>query len=430
MPDNDELMKKLTEMVGDNTEVMKEVLEKINSLENKVAEQTQKLESVTNQLTEVTEKQEMFTAHLNQIYNSQSIEETLAVMGEMGKSDMDVEQCSIYSYDALENKLFTVSENGEREYTEISASSPVGAALLKNEVFLENQYNGDLLGDDKEEKVTKNVAVIPIESKSGDVIGVVVAKDKTKHFSQTDVDKFDLNKGKIGSAFRIGLENKALKQAAVTDKLTHLYNRQGAEQFLKTAVLPKLRQGEKMSTIMIDIDKFKNFNDTYGHDVGDRVLRQVANILKNNVRDGDGVFRWGGEEMVVIAAMGSADAYALAERLRQTIQDTPLDIDGKSVRITASMGIAGISVENIRDIDKDNIMKFFEERPLKLADERLYQAKKNGRNRVVAPDKVMERFGQPERRKSSVIDNIKEAKSQQPPPKPHSTVKSKNSEIE
>lgn len=420
---NEELMKAIAEQLGKNNDLVEALAVKINSLEEK--------------LQSVTEKQEMFTAHFNQIYNSKSIEETLGIMSDMGKSDMEVESCDVYSYDTIEDKLFTVSENGERVYTDISDNTPISAALLKNELYIDNNYTGGEIGDGRNNENIKNVAVIPIEAKTGEVIGVVVAKNKETEFDKTDVDKFNLENGKIGSAFRMGLENKSLEQANITDKLTHLHNRKGAEQHLKNVVLPQIHEGSPVSTIMIDIDKFKSFNDTYGHDAGDKVLQTVANALKTQTRSTDGVFRWGGEEMVVIANMNAREAYELAERLRQTIEKTPCDIgNGQTVQVTASMGVAQLLTERPQQLNKENIMQYFEDKPLKRADERLYEAKENGRNQVVAPPAVMKaQQQQQDRRKTSVIGSIKSVKDEeQNRPKPpkeqsHNQTKKHNQDL-
>lgn len=407
--------------------------ELLRTLSNQLGKNNELVAQLLTKVTELEQQQKMFSAHLNQIYNSKSIEETLGIMSDMGKTELNAENCDVYSYDALDNRLFTVNGDGERVYIDVSEDTAVGAALLKNEVFIENQYNGAMIGDGKDEQNTRNVAVIPIESKSGDVIGVVVAKNKDKDFTQEDIGSFDLENGNIGSAFRMGLENKALKQEAVTDRLTHLHNRQGAQEFLKNNVLKNVHEGKPVSTIMIDIDKFKTFNDTYGHDVGDKVLKQVAGILKDNVRAQDGVFRWGGEEMVVIANMSAAEAYALAERLRQGIQNTPLDIgDGQQVRITASMGVAQIVTDNPERLNRDNIMQYFEDKPLKRADERLYEAKENGRNQVVASQAVMKSVrGQPDKseKRDSLLGNLKAVKEAEQPKQKQSKPHNKNNEL-
>ncbi len=204
-----------------SSELIKQLVEQVGSLQK--------------QLDAVSKKQDIFNEHLNQIYNSKSIEETLGIMSDMGKSELDAAECEVYSYDAIEDKLFTVSENGERVYTEIEDQTAIGAALLNKETFVDNNYSGSrrIGGNENDDSPVKNVAVIPLEAKSGDIIGVVVCKNKVTGFTEDDIKKFDLKSGEIGSAFRMGMENKSLKQAAITDKLTHLPNRQGAQDYLK-----------------------------------------------------------------------------------------------------------------------------------------------------------------------------------------------------
>ena len=375
---NEELLQKLSEQLGSNNELVSQLLGKINALEKKVDE-------TTAQLRDVTQQQEMFTAHINQIYAAKSIEETLGIMSDLGRNEMNAESCDVYSVDAFDDKIFTVNEYGERVYADIPENSPISAALLKNEIYIDNNYAGGQIGDGRDNMNTKNIAVIPIESKNGDVIGVVVAKNKDKDFDKSDVDKFNLKNGKIGSAFRMGLENKALKQAAVTDKLTHLPNRQGAAEFLSASVLPQLQQGKDTAVIMCDIDHFKSVNDTYGHDAGDRVLQHIAKTISQNLRTGDKVYRWGGEEMVVVMNNANTTIAAnLAERLRAAIEKSPCVIDDeRTINVTMSMGVEKIKVSDISALNKSNIFEFFEKNALKNADERLYEAKETGRNKVV-----------------------------------------------
>ncbi len=381
--DKKDNIQQVYEQIESNSQLIAQLLEKISMLEQKVSDTTKELENVI-------EKQEMFTMHFNQIYSARSIEETLGIMSELGKNDMEVESCDVYSYDNLEDMLFTVGDEGDRVYTSIDESTPLSQALNSSEIFIDNNYAGESIGDNKAHESINNVAVIPIEAKNQEVIGVVVAKNKPDEFSLEDVEKFNLRKGKIGSAFRLGLENKALKQAAVTDKLTHLHNRQGALDHLKGSVLPSLKKGEPISVIMLDIDKFKVFNDTYGHDAGDKVLRCIADTLRANTSEADGVFRWGGEEMVVITNNCGADAFELAEKLRSTIENTPCDIGGgKTVKVTASMGVAQVTADSPEMLNNSNIMDHFEATALKKADEHLYQAKENGRNQVAASDEIM-----------------------------------------
>lgn len=353
------------------------------------------LQQLLNQVTELqkriddmSKKQDVFNSHLSQIYNSQSIEETLGIMSNMGKSELQIENCDVYSYDSIEDKLFTVDDNGNREYIEINEETVIGAALMKNEIFIENSFNNNtqlgIVPNSGEE--IKNVAVVPLEAKTGDVIGVVVCKNKNTDFTKDDIKKFDLSNGEIGSAFRMGLENKALKQEAITDKLTHLPNRKGASDYLKSTVLPHLQNGQDTTIIMCDIDHFKSVNDTYGHDAGDKVLQHVAKTISDNMRDSDCVFRWGGEEMVIVMnGANTTTAYNLADRLREKIQNSPCDIgDGKTINVTMSMGVEQVNISQLPKLNSSNIFEQIENTVLKSADSRLYEAKESGRNKVVA----------------------------------------------
>ena len=174
-------------------------------------------------------------------------------------------------------------------------------------------------------------------------------------------------------ASQLSAANKQLQVVAMTDPLTGLPNRRNAMLRMKDAVIEASRFRENLSCIMLDIDHFKCINDTYGHDVGDMVLRDVANIFSNNVRGYDMVSRMGGEEFLVICGRSSLnDAKQLAERLRLAVAHhevrTPI---GQIVRCTISCGVA-IWHRHYR-----NDSEF-----LKNADRALYRAKNNGRDRV------------------------------------------------
>lgn len=145
--DNEKLLKQLSALL--------ESSEKSNAL---IEAMSKEISNLKEQLETVNQKQDMFASHLNMIYKSKSIEETLDIMSNLGEVGMDVQDCNVYSYDAQENKLFTVNENNEREYTEISPDNPIGAALLKNEIYINNQYDGSPIGDDKKTDGVKNVA--------------------------------------------------------------------------------------------------------------------------------------------------------------------------------------------------------------------------------------------------------------------------------
>ncbi|GAB6075016.1 sensor domain-containing diguanylate cyclase [Nautilia lithotrophica] len=153
-----------------------------------------------------------------------------------------------------------------------------------------------------------------------------------------------------------------LKESSYKDPLTKLLNRRG---LLK--ILPKLEKN--FSIIFLDIDKFKHINDKYGHKTGDEVLKEIANILQNNLRKEDLIARWGGEEFLIILATGNKKAaMKIAEKLRMNIEN---NINEHVPKFTASFGV-------VSNVNKHN----FEEK-LNQADEYLYKAKNEGRNRVI-----------------------------------------------
>lgn len=164
-------------------------------------------------------------------------------------------------------------------------------------------------------------------------------------------------------------------EMSVTDALTGLHNRRYMESHLKTLVGNALTNGRHLSMLIADIDHFKNVNDTYGHDVGDVVLKEFAARLKRNTRGVDLACRMGGEEFVVIMPdTDIARAYQIGERMRAFIAAEEFKVsDEMSIRVTASVGLATLEYSD----DTPETM-------FKRADTALYAAKRRGRNRVVA----------------------------------------------
>tara|TARA_B100000446_G_C10546652_1_gene338724 strand:+ start:980 stop:2275 length:1296 start_codon:yes stop_codon:yes gene_type:complete len=167
--------------------------------------------------------------------------------------------------------------------------------------------------------------------------------------------------------------NESLKLMASTDSMTGLHNRRHLIEASQRILSLSKRQSHSVSALICDIDKFKNINDSYGHDIGDAAIIAFANTISGCTRNEDLVARWGGEEFVIV--LSSTDlqqAAALAERIRQETEQLELRIDGHIVCFTASFGLALMPMES------DDI-----EEGVKLADQALYQAKQSGRNRVI-----------------------------------------------
>ncbi|MFW5731280.1 MAG: GGDEF domain-containing protein [Desulfonatronovibrionaceae bacterium] len=177
----------------------------------------------------------------------------------------------------------------------------------------------------------------------------------------------------VGTTMRDKLKNalvraEVLNKWATTDMLTGLPNRRLAEGFIRQQINASSRYGRGFWIISADLDNFKEVNDTLGHAAGDAVLKEVGQILLDNIRESDLAARWGGEEFLIVATSGSPEGiYQLAERCRRAIASRPL----AGVNITATLGVTGYRPgETLEDV-------------LCRADQMLYSGKDAGRNRVV-----------------------------------------------
>src|SRR6185312_6482127 len=171
--------------------------------------------------------------------------------------------------------------------------------------------------------------------------------------------------------------NERLKHMSMTDALTGLDNRRHLEERLTEMFEHAKRLNEPFSCVMCDLDKFKSVNDTYGHQAGDAVLRQLAQLLREQAREIDRVGRYGGEEFMLILPGASADAaVTFAERVRKAVAGRTFSFAGAVIRRTMSCGVAAWPHPGIPDTAA----------LVRAADDALYAAKAQGRNRVVRWD--------------------------------------------
>ena len=174
--------------------------------------------------------------------------------------------------------------------------------------------------------------------------------------------------------FKKKIFDQDLENMALTDGLTGLYNRRYFDMFYENIFNQSSRYGMPLTLIMCDIDHFKKINDTYGHDKGDVVLKEIATILKSNTRKTDIAARFGGEEfMVCLPSTEITSALDVARKIKQMV----LNVKTKDIKkVTVSMGVTSYRKE-------------FDNNPtglLKRLDDLLYEAKKRGRNRIISED--------------------------------------------
>jgi diguanylate cyclase (GGDEF)-like protein len=167
-----------------------------------------------------------------------------------------------------------------------------------------------------------------------------------------------------------------MREQSVRDGLTWLYNHQYFQSHIKDALNSAKRKKEPLGLIMMDIDHFKHFNDTYGHQAGDFVLKKAALIFSSELRGSDIVARYGGEEFIAMLPRRTIEeAYNIAERIRKVFVKTRFEFEKKDLKITLSAGVSAFKPSAGEDISKELLIK--------CADEALYKAKNEGRNRVI-----------------------------------------------
>jgi diguanylate cyclase (GGDEF)-like protein len=207
-----------------------------------------------------------------------------------------------------------------------------------------------------------------------EIIGCIsLNSDQPNGFDAQDLQFFSVIGYQMAASLEHSQRFSSIKNIATYDTLTNLYNRRYFEESLGIEVQKSFSNKTPLSIIMVDIDHFKKMNDTFGHPEGDKVLREIASLLKSSVRAKDTIARYGGEEFILILPETILEAsFMIAERIRQLVEKTAFEVGQARLNITISLGISNFPVHRPKS-DKELI---------KMADLALYEAKRGGRNRV------------------------------------------------
>ena len=215
----------------------------------------------------------------------------------------------------------------------------------------------------------------------GETLGILhlQATDEAPQLNSAELSFKTTFAGQVGLSIANIRLREALRTQSVRDALTGLYNRRYLEEVLDREIRRASRAAQSLGLLMLDLDHFKQFNDTYGHDAGDTVLREAAGFLVKNVRAEDFVCRYGGEEFVIILPTADLEgARSRAERLRMKMKEVNIVYQGQSLRmVTFSMGVAEFPLHGTTPQEL-----------MAAADAALYQAKRNGRDQVVLATSV------------------------------------------
>ena len=279
--------------------------------------------------------------------------------------------------------------NTEEEVMSIECSDPLIKFINDNQRVLEKEELKNIPGCkkvyDRFDRMEVEL-IVPLSYK-GRINGILCLKQKEEEFGSVYTEDEKQYVGIIAGFGSVAIENARLYEIATIDLKTKLYN----HGFFQNRLIEEIERSERYKTdltlLMIDLDHFKNVNDTYGHMVGDNVLIKVADTIKHHIRAFDVPARFGGEEFTIILPETSTDdTLIVAERLRKSIEKLsfPISDGNKKVsdyfNITVSIGFARYihSASMTDDIIIDN------------ADRAMYHAKEHGRNQVVFYDNIKE----------------------------------------
>ncbi len=257
--------------------------------------------------------------------------------------------------------------------------SPIIKDIIENKrsLFIQNRESTQADGCLPVTGDIKSLICTPVIVR-GEVKGIIhIDSKKPNAFTKKDVEFVEILSSQISIAFERALLFKKTKDLSIIDPLTSCYNRRKLMEDLEHEINRCKRYGRRFSILMIDIDWFKNYNDFHGHLKGDELLKIISSLLIRNVRGADSVYRYGGEEfLILLPELGKRDAFIVGEKLRKIIENWTFEGESRSQpnkSITISVGVA--------TFPDDGITK---EGLLQVCDSALYRAKDTGKNRVIA----------------------------------------------
>ncbi len=320
---------------------------------------------------------EKIFGYMNCLIVEKDFYKSILLLTQMGKVLVNAERASFWYRDEQKKQYWTLAALESERITVPAGSGIVGASIENNETILINNPYEDARFNSKVDKetgfVTKSILCMPVTNDSGEVIGAYQAINKLGEEENSGFNKQDVKYLAMAAAYcGKTLETQLLKEQSHIDPLTALKNRRGFYEVYNSRILP-LREKVCCSVIICDIDFFKKVNDTYGHNVGDAVLVHISDLLQKTVAEKGDVFRWGGEEFVIVLSdFNKEQATDIAEQLRSNVEASECYSENHIVKVTMSFGVAQL------DFELDSTEN------IKIADDRLYRAKQEGRNRVIS----------------------------------------------
>lgn len=296
-------------------------------------------------------------------------------------AQMHVLGAEIFVLDMIENQNFYL-ETAKVLENEKKLSIPVNSLLASKLLELQKPVTIEELkatiGDDECLEILKSLCptlVVPLIQKKH-LNGLLILQERIAIDDDTSYSEYEQNQiMSIASLASVAINNANLLQMSSTDMMTHLKLKYFFFNVLTEAIDNAILQEKSIAVLMFDIDFFKKFNDAYGHECGDFVLTEVANLIKNNLRDSDVASRYGGEEFTALLYQTKkTEAMRVAKRIKTTIENHDFIYGNKHLHVTISCGVSVFDAK-VNKIITPNIL-------VDQADKALYVSKNTGRNKV------------------------------------------------
>ncbi len=336
-----------------------------NLMASKLREKLKNLEEIVNKEQRMIRELAILNDFVGYASSEIDFEVVLKRFIETARDLIRVEIGSVYIIEPGSTMLFlSTDQRLTDEKVRFLLSNRLEGLLETRTPYINNNLSIDL-----EDKHIRNILALPARSAT-ELECLLVLLNKDGDFTIDDEDS--LFNFAFQSFYIISLQNK-LAMLATTDGLTGLYNHRSFQIRLSEELLRAERYNKSIILLLLDIDHFKKFNDTYGHQTGDDVLKTIAKIIKGSIRKVDFPARYGGEEFAIILPESDCSkALIVAERIRSAVMEYPFYIkDGSRVQITVSIGISCFPKDST---EKEDLIK--------KADIALYRAKEAGRNRA------------------------------------------------
>ncbi len=378
----DHLLGRMTELSAQNVDQDRELRwaqEKLSLQED--------LDRTNQNLSRRLRERELLTELTHTFTSSLDIDEVLGTVCHRVAQRLEIDEVAIVLYDSDSNELVLTAAQGIPDFDRLGGLRFTIGEGVTGSVWYDEPlvYVADLSSDERylgwkgHHAHASGAMVVLRMAFQDDKIGILdCVRVGSGGFSAEEIKMLRIVADQAAIAVRNARLYRQTLDMATHDELTGLWNRRWLMEQFEAAWARGRRFGDSISALVIDIDRFKAYNDTHGHLVGDRVLRQVAQALGGAVRRVDIVGRYGGEEFVVVLPRcASTQALCVAEKLRATVED--LELQGVGVGVSAPTISIGVSALKPAEVP----MEYDPIELLRSADQALLKAKEAGRNRVI-----------------------------------------------